>query len=91
MVRNAYGGAHFVLMDVSKIWSNLLGSNRKLLFFKINSIDSRINFLVKRCGIKILFSRNSTFVMDFGENFQSFFMKEVIKRRTAGFIIVSTV
>ena len=29
--------------------------------------------------------------MDFGENFQSFFMKEVIKRRTAGFIIVSTV
>ena len=51
MVRHGYGGAHFVPMAVTKIWLTNLESNKKLSFFKINSIDSRINSLVKRCQI----------------------------------------
>ena len=42
-------------MSVPKIWLNILESNEKLLFFKINSIDSRINSLVKRCETRFRF------------------------------------
>ena len=39
-------------MAVPKIWLNILELNKKLLLFEINSIDSRINSLVIRCGIR---------------------------------------
>ena len=55
MVRHAYGGGHFVPMAVPKIWLNISESNKKLLFFKINSIDARISSLAKRCGIRLHF------------------------------------
>ena len=55
MVRHAYRGAHFVPMAVPNIWLNILESNKKLLFSKISSSDSRINSLVKFCGIRFYF------------------------------------
>ena len=55
IVRQAYGGAHLVAMTVPKTWLNILESNKKLSFFKINLIESIMNCFVKHWGIKLRF------------------------------------
>ena len=54
IVRQAYGGAHLGPMVVPKTWLNILESN-KLLFFKINLMESIMNSFVNHTGIKFRF------------------------------------
>ena len=53
--RQAYGGSNLVPMTVPKTWLNILESNKKLSFIKINLMESIMNSFVSCSGIKLRF------------------------------------